>query len=50
MAVEGEGAPGNVAAAARKGFAGEYGGLFDRVDGLIAVSFMAALLAGLSVL
>ncbi len=27
-----------------------HGGLFDRVDGLIAVSFMAALLAGLSVL
>ena len=27
-----------------------HGGLFDRVDGLIAVSFLAALLAGLSVL
>lgn len=27
-----------------------HGGLFDRVDGLIAVSFFAALLAGLSVL
>lgn len=27
-----------------------HGGLFDRVDGLIAVSFLAALLAALTVL